>query len=246
MRPQQLVDRCATCHGNDGSGQTQVAASLPQAPDLRLPQRRSYPTARSLHHQNGVRLTACLPEAIRTKNRTTKLETRSVHPRLRQLSAGEKCAASNVRVPRTTQARWPAKMPQQIYQRWKKTPIGNVSAIPGASRGHHPRSRQNPSPVHEGPGSTRLRQSLEAAVTSQKSAMIFSGAGRSGCHPPRLASHFVPKERIGGNVSILQTICNVPPAPPAMAAIRRLRLHTEGPGVERRLRALPRTRQRPC
>jgi len=34
-----FIDRCATCHGNLGSGQTQVGRSLyPKPPDLRSPQ----------------------------------------------------------------------------------------------------------------------------------------------------------------------------------------------------------------
>src|SRR5947208_9710327 len=33
------IDRCATCHGNDGSGQTQVGRNLyPKPPDLRSSQ----------------------------------------------------------------------------------------------------------------------------------------------------------------------------------------------------------------
>ncbi len=54
-----FADHCAGCHGNDGSGQTEMGANLyPRAPDMRLPQTQQL-TDGELYYiiQNGVRLT---------------------------------------------------------------------------------------------------------------------------------------------------------------------------------------------
>ncbi len=54
-----FIDRCAVCHGNDGSGQTQVGRSLyPKPPDLRLPQTQNLTDGQIRYIiKNGVRLT---------------------------------------------------------------------------------------------------------------------------------------------------------------------------------------------
>lgn len=54
-----FADHCATCHGNDGSGQTEIGRNLyPKAPDMRLPatQKLSDGDLYSIIH-NGIRLT---------------------------------------------------------------------------------------------------------------------------------------------------------------------------------------------
>ena len=54
-----FADHCATCHGNDGSGQTEIGQHLyPKAPDMRLPdtQRLTDGELFSIIH-NGIRLT---------------------------------------------------------------------------------------------------------------------------------------------------------------------------------------------
>jgi mono/diheme cytochrome c family protein len=53
------ADHCATCHANDGSGQTPIGQNLyPPAPDMRLPATQNL-TDGELYYiiQNGVRLT---------------------------------------------------------------------------------------------------------------------------------------------------------------------------------------------
>jgi mono/diheme cytochrome c family protein len=53
------ADHCATCHANDGSGQTEMGQNLyPPAPDMRLPATQNL-TDGELYYiiQNGVRLT---------------------------------------------------------------------------------------------------------------------------------------------------------------------------------------------
>ena len=54
-----FADHCATCHGNDGSGKTQIGQNLyPKAPDMRLPATQNL-TDGEIYHiiHNGIRLT---------------------------------------------------------------------------------------------------------------------------------------------------------------------------------------------
>jgi mono/diheme cytochrome c family protein len=54
-----FADHCATCHGNDGSGKTQVGQNLyPKAPDMRLPDTQNL-TDGEIYYiiHNGIRLT---------------------------------------------------------------------------------------------------------------------------------------------------------------------------------------------
>lgn len=54
-----FADHCATCHGNDGSGKTQIGQNLyPKAPDMRLPATQNL-TDGEIYYviHNGIRLT---------------------------------------------------------------------------------------------------------------------------------------------------------------------------------------------
>lgn len=54
-----FADHCATCHGNDGSGKTQIGLNLyPKAPDMRLPGTQNL-TDGEIYYiiHNGIRLT---------------------------------------------------------------------------------------------------------------------------------------------------------------------------------------------
>ena len=54
-----FADHCATCHANDGSGETEIGQKLyPKAPDMRLPQTQNLTDGEiySIIH-NGIRLT---------------------------------------------------------------------------------------------------------------------------------------------------------------------------------------------
>ena len=54
-----FADHCATCHGNDGSGKTQIGQNLyPKAPDMRLPATQKL-TDGEIYYviHNGIRLT---------------------------------------------------------------------------------------------------------------------------------------------------------------------------------------------
>ena len=54
-----FADHCATCHGNDGSGKTQINAGLyPPAPDLRSPETQNLTDGEIFYIiKNGVRFT---------------------------------------------------------------------------------------------------------------------------------------------------------------------------------------------
>ena len=54
-----FADHCATCHANDGSGQTTIGQNLyPKAPDMRLPQTQNLSDGELYYIiHNGIRLT---------------------------------------------------------------------------------------------------------------------------------------------------------------------------------------------
>jgi mono/diheme cytochrome c family protein len=54
-----FADHCATCHGNDGSGDTAIGRNLyPKAPDMRLPRTQDLSDGELFYIiENGVRLT---------------------------------------------------------------------------------------------------------------------------------------------------------------------------------------------
>jgi len=56
---EHFADHCATCHGNDGSGDTEIGKSLyPKTPDMRLPRTQQLSDGEIFYFiENGVRLT---------------------------------------------------------------------------------------------------------------------------------------------------------------------------------------------
>jgi mono/diheme cytochrome c family protein len=56
---EHFADHCAVCHGNDGSGDTEMGRGLyPRAPDMRLPATQNLSDAELFYIiENGVRLT---------------------------------------------------------------------------------------------------------------------------------------------------------------------------------------------
>jgi len=56
---EHFADHCATCHANDGSGNTEIGRSLyPKAPDMRLPRTQNLSDGEIFYFiENGVRLT---------------------------------------------------------------------------------------------------------------------------------------------------------------------------------------------
>jgi len=129
-----FIDRCATCHGNDGSGETSVGRNLyPRPPDLRAALTQSLSDGQ-IHYiiENGVRLTGMpawgsphdaqgdvgwkLVLFIRDLRQSTPAERAQQQETAKSAryvgsAACEKCHA-------------------EIYAHWKKTPMANVVRDP--------------------------------------------------------------------------------------------------------------------
>jgi len=131
---EDFIARCAICHGNDGSGQTQVGRNLyPKAPDLRLPLTQNL-TDGELRYiiRNGVRLTG-MPAwgnpHVEQDEDSWKLVL--VIRDLRQLTTEEKTQqASTAKAARYVGSQACEKCHEQVYEHWKKTPMANVVRDP--------------------------------------------------------------------------------------------------------------------
>ena len=129
-----FADRCAICHGNDGSGQTQVGRNLyPKVPDLRLPQTQNLSDGEIRYIiQNGVRLTG-MPgwgnphEEDENESWKLVLFIRD----LRQLTTEEKTQqAKTSATAHYAGSQSCEKCHSQIYEHWKRTPMANVVRDP--------------------------------------------------------------------------------------------------------------------
>jgi predicted CXXCH cytochrome family protein len=129
-----FIDRCAACHGNDGSGQTQVGRNLyPKPPDLRSPQTQNLTDGQIRYIiKNGVRLTGMPAWSHPHEEQDNDSWKLVLFIRdLRQLSAGEKSAQqATAASAHYTGSLACEKCHQQIYERWKKTPMANVVRDP--------------------------------------------------------------------------------------------------------------------
>jgi predicted CXXCH cytochrome family protein len=131
---ESFIARCAVCHGNDGSGQTQVGRNLyPKAPDLRSSQTQNL-TDGELRYiiRNGVRLTG-MPAWSNQHEEQDQDSWKLVLAirALRQLTPEEKtqqAGAANSAHYVGSQAC--EKCHAQVYERWKKTPMANVVRDP--------------------------------------------------------------------------------------------------------------------
>ncbi|HYL83283.1 MAG TPA: cytochrome c3 family protein [Candidatus Angelobacter sp.] len=130
----RFLARCASCHGTDGAGQTQMGRNLyPKPPDLRLPQTQNL-TDGEIHYiiQKGVRLTG-MPawgtahDEADSDGWKLVLFIRS----LRELSPAEKTEQqSSLAAAHYTGSLACAKCHPSIYDRWIKTPMANVVRDP--------------------------------------------------------------------------------------------------------------------
>ncbi|HLX76512.1 MAG TPA: c-type cytochrome, partial [Terriglobales bacterium] len=129
-----FLARCAICHGQDGSGLTPMGANLyPRVPDL-----RAFPTQAltdgEIHYiiENGVQLTG-MP-AWGNPHQTAGDDSWKLVlfiRGLRPLTPQEKMQqAGTAAVARYVGSQACEKCHQQIYQRWKKTPMANVVRDP--------------------------------------------------------------------------------------------------------------------
>ncbi len=131
---EDFLARCATCHGTDGSGISEVGRNLyPKPPDLRAPLTQNL-TDGEIHYiiQNGVRLTG-MPAwghpHDETDNEGWKLVlfVRSLRPLSKEEQTQEQAASTAAHYSGSQAC---AKCHQEIYDRWKKTPMANVVRDP--------------------------------------------------------------------------------------------------------------------
>jgi predicted CXXCH cytochrome family protein len=131
---EDFTARCAICHGNDGSGQTQIGRNLyPKAPDLRLPQTQGLTDGQIRYIiRNGVRLTG-MPAwgnpHVEQDEDSWKLVL-AIRD-LRQLTPEEKTQqTSTANAAGYVGSQACEKCHQQVYEHWKKTPMANVVRDP--------------------------------------------------------------------------------------------------------------------
>ncbi|MGB8542857.1 MAG: c-type cytochrome [Candidatus Acidiferrales bacterium] len=133
---ESFLDRCATCHGVDGSGRTQVGRNLyPKVPDLRLPQTQNLTDGEIRYIiRNGVRLTGMPGWANPRDEQGDDSWKLVIYIRsLRRLTPEEHAQQAAT----TTSAHYVGskacqKCHAEIYERWRKTPMANVVRDPHA------------------------------------------------------------------------------------------------------------------
>jgi predicted CXXCH cytochrome family protein len=131
---EHFTDRCAICHGYDGSGGTKVGRNVyPKAPDLRLPKTQNL-TDGELHYiiENGVRLTA-MPawgkahEELDDDSWKLVLFIRSLRPLTIEEKAQQNATTDSAHYVGSQACE---KCHAEIYKSWKKTPMANVVRDP--------------------------------------------------------------------------------------------------------------------
>jgi predicted CXXCH cytochrome family protein len=129
-----FVARCAVCHGPDGSGQTRMARNLyPKPPDLRAPPTQAL-TDGEIHYiiQNGVRLTG-MPAWEQTRGQSGDESWKLVsfirhlrQPAFNEVAGVDKALGGSHYVGSAACA----SCHEELYRRWKKTPMANVVRDP--------------------------------------------------------------------------------------------------------------------
>ena len=134
-----FLARCELCHGQDGSGLTPVGGNLyPRVPDLRAAPTQSLSDG-EIHYiiENGVQLTG-MPAWGNPHQQggddgwKLVLFIRSLRPLTHQERLQQASAAAHARY---TGSQACEKCHQQIYQRWKKTPMANIVRDPATHPG---------------------------------------------------------------------------------------------------------------
>jgi len=131
---ESFLDRCAVCHGPDGSGQTVVGRNLyPKVPDLRLPQTQNLTDGEIRYIiRNGVRLTGMPGWAKPHDEQGDDSWKLVLYIRdLRQLTNEEHAQQSATAASAHYVGSQSCKQCHaQIYERWRKTPMANVVRDP--------------------------------------------------------------------------------------------------------------------
>ena len=135
-----FLDRCASCHGQDGSGQTRIGRGLyPKVPDLRAPRTQNLSDGQIRYIiRNGVRLTG-MPGWANPHDEQGDdswklvLFIRSLRQSTSQEQQQQLAAANSAHYVGSKAC---AKCHEQLYEHWRKTPMANVvrdpSEFPGA------------------------------------------------------------------------------------------------------------------
>ena len=131
---ESFLDRCASCHGQDGSGQTTVGRSLyPKVPDLRLPPTQKLTDGEIRYIiRNGVRLTGMPGWASPHDEQSDDSWKLVLFIRsLRELSGEERQQqAATTNSAHYVGSQSCRKCHEQIYEHWRKTPMANVVRDP--------------------------------------------------------------------------------------------------------------------
>lgn len=131
---ESFLDRCAICHGPDGSGQTSIGRSLyPKVPDLRLPQTQNLADGEIRYIiRNGVRLTG-MPGWAKPHDEQSDdswklvLFIRRLRPLTKEEHAQQAITTNSAHYAGSRSCQ---KCHVQIYDRWRKTPMANVVRDP--------------------------------------------------------------------------------------------------------------------
>jgi predicted CXXCH cytochrome family protein len=130
-----FANRCANCHGNNGTGPSNIGQNLyPKAPDLRMPATQNL-TDGQIHYiiKNGVRLTGMPawgnPHIAQDDADAWKLVlyVRSIASLTPQEQSQQAAAAKSAHYVGSAACQ---KCHEQIYEHWKKTAMANVVRDP--------------------------------------------------------------------------------------------------------------------
>src|SRR3984957_13792643 len=131
---EDFLSRCASCHGVDARGRTPIGANVyPRVPDLHSDATQNLSDG-EIHYiiENGIQLTG-MPAMASTRGDSTAESWKLVSyiRSLRSLTSAEKTQEAST----STSAHYVGsqtcqKCHQDIYDRWKKTPMANVVRDP--------------------------------------------------------------------------------------------------------------------
>jgi predicted CXXCH cytochrome family protein len=131
---ESFLDRCATCHGVDGSGRTQVGRNVyPKVPDLRSPRTQNLTDGEIRYIiRNGVRLTGMPGWANPHDEQGDDSWKLVLYIRsLRQLTTEERAhQAATITSAHYVGSKACQKCHAEIYELWRKTPMANVVRDP--------------------------------------------------------------------------------------------------------------------
>ncbi len=131
---EHFANRCANCHGNNGTGPSNIGQNLyPKAPDLRMPPTQNL-TDGEIHYiiKNGLRLTGMPawsnPHIAQDDTDAWKLVL-FVHS-IAGLTPQEQSQQAAAKLAHYTGSAACQKCHAQIYEHWKRTPMANVVRDP--------------------------------------------------------------------------------------------------------------------